>query len=103
MRFSFPAIRLGSPGYWGKIGLYVDAEFYEGGRAQFLDNIARETLEDSRARYMIKMASRIVLKDQISQQAKKNFGVLGELAVSIFGAATEMADTRAWTLLPSQY
>ena len=103
MRFSFPAIRLGSPGYWGKIGLYVDAEFYEGGRAQFLDNIARETLEDSRARYMIKMASRIVLKDQISQQAKKSFGVLGELAVSIFGAATEMADTRAWTLLPSQY
>ena len=103
LRFSFPVIRRRARSWYGRTGVRVDgrAGFHTGEMVQNMDAIASGTLEDSRARIMVKMASRLVLKDQLAQQAKQNLGGLGELAVGIYGAVTETADTRSWTLLPA--
>ena len=103
MRFSFPALKVPGSYSWGKNGFWLGSRFVAANQVQDMNYIARRTLEDSRSRYMLKMASRIVLKDQLNQQAKRNFGLIGGLAASIFGAVTETADTRAWTLLPAKF
>lgn len=103
IRFSFPVIRRRGYSYYGGTGVTVDGEYTRGEVAQNLNAIAAQTLEDSKGRYMAKMVSRVIVKDQISQQARGMFGGLGELFVSIYGAFTETADTRSWSLLPGAF
>ena len=103
IRFSFPVIRKKYISSYGVSGLTVNGSFHRGRLAQNMDAIASETLADSKGRYIAKMAARVVMKDQIAQQAKKSLGPLGELAAGIYGAVTETADTRSWTLLPAAF
>ena len=101
VRFSFPVIRK-KPLFFGKTSLKIsngDEAFAE--LAQNFDAIASQNLEDRRLRLMAKSAARLILKGQITQKAEKEFGPLGFIAASIYGAVTETADTRSWTLLPA--
>ncbi|MBF0440873.1 MAG: hypothetical protein HQK54_03115 [Oligoflexales bacterium] len=102
LRMSFPVIRKRYRSLYSKTGVQVEkGEFCSGDLVQNMDAIASATLEDKRVRITAKMLGRLVLKDQISQQAEKNFGIVGKLGASIYGAVTETADTRSWTLLPA--
>jgi hypothetical protein len=65
-----------------------------------MDKIAYETLENKRGRMIAKSMARLLVKGQINDQAKRNFGPLGGLLANVATAATETADTRSWTLLP---
>jgi hypothetical protein len=102
MRMSFPTIPVRNKGWLGRTGVeFKDHKFEKSEIFQNMDAIAHATLEDKRLRVTAKMAARLVLKDQIAQQARKSFGIVGELGASIYGAVTETADTRGWTLFPS--
>lgn len=68
---------------------------------QNYDQIAAATLEDRMTRVVLKAGARLLIKGQMNSQAKKNFGELGGLAMNVFTAATETADTRSWTTLPA--
>ncbi len=104
LRFSFPIIRPKSFYAFGKTGVQVEGLKFSGGElVQNMDQIAAKTLEDRRLRMILKAGARLVIKGQLSQEAGKRYGPLAELAVNIFGAVTETADTRSWTLLPSQF
>ena len=103
IRFSFPVIKRQFQSIYGRTGVTVNAAFASADLVQNLSQIARSTLEDARGRFTLKMGARVVLKDQIAQQAEKSFGIFGKLAAGIYGAVTETADTRSWTLLPSAY
>lgn len=70
---------------------------------QNMDAIAAKTLEDRRTRLMLKEGARLILKGQLTQKLEKNFGPVGYIAGSIYGAVTETADTRGWNLLPSRF
>lgn len=101
LRFSFPIVKRESvarrpTGFRLNEGSFESAEL-----AQNFNTIAYENLEDRRLRTIAKGLARVVVKDQLAQQAGKEFGPLGGLAVSIFGAITETADTRQWTTLPA--
>ncbi|MGE0172866.1 MAG: COG3014 family protein [Oligoflexales bacterium] len=103
VRFSFPVIRSKSKSYYGRTGIADGEKFHSGELVQFMDEIASGTLQDKRLRMMAKQGARLLLKGQITRQANENFGVLGWLAGNIYGAVTETADTRGWTLLPSAF
>lgn len=62
--------------------------------------LARKSLEHRRVKDFAKMTTRLIIKEQSRQAARKHLGELGGLAVMLAGAATERADTRSWTLLP---
>ncbi|MFY7927551.1 MAG: COG3014 family protein, partial [Oligoflexus sp.] len=101
VRFSFPVIRPRKFSF-ARTGVAVqDSSVEIGEMFQNLDRIAAETLEDRRLRMLAKSAARLILKGQLSQKAEKEFGPLGWLAANIYGAVTETADTRSWTLLPA--
>ena len=68
-----------------------------------MDLIARQCLEDRRARMLVKSAARLIAKGQLTEEAAQSFGVLGQLLGNIFSVVTETADTRSWTLLPESY
>ena len=70
---------------------------------QDMNGIARTSLSDKRARITVKSAARLLLKGQIAEQARQQLGPLGELAANVYSLATEVADTRGWTLLPEGY
>jgi hypothetical protein len=101
VRFSFPVIRRVKNSY-GRTGVQLNSDASEpSDLAQNFDMIARETLEDRRGRIIAKSLARLVLKSQMTQKAQKEFGAIGWLAGNIYGAVTETADTRSWTLLPA--
>lgn len=93
-----------SPSRFGRTGVRREGQPFVGSQlVQNMDKIAAETLDDRRLRLVVRQAARLVAKSQLSQQAEKQFGGLAGLAVSVVGAVTETADTRAWTLLPSAF
>lgn len=103
-RISWPVIRSRSRGLYGKSGVKLsDGKFMYGEMTQNLEAIAGATLEDRRTRMILKAGGRLILKKQMADQAERNFGPLGGLAANIYGAVTETADTRSWTLLPGSY
>lgn len=78
-----------------------------------LGAIAALSLEDHRGRIIVRAAARTGLKilaseagefigDQIADEENSWLGDLIGSAVSIFGAATEHADLRSWSLLPDR-
>jgi hypothetical protein len=104
IRFSFPVIRRGPVGYLGTSGVMVDGGALQGSdNVVDMDAIAHSNLEDRRGRIIAKSAARLLAKGQLTEQAYKNFGVVGGLAANIFSAVSETADTRSWTLLPRAY
>ncbi len=103
-RISWPTIKNRSRGLYGRSGVKLDdGKFTYGEMTQNLEAIASATLEDRRTRMMLKQGGRLILKKQMADQAERNFGPLGGLAANIYGAVTETADTRSWTLLPGSY
>jgi hypothetical protein len=100
LRFSFPVIAKSSPS-WGATGIRIDGGSFESAElAQNFNSIAYVNLEDRRLRMIVKSAARLIAKDQLAQQARKELGVAGLIAASVYGAVTETADTRQWTTLP---
>ncbi len=103
IRFSFPVIKPRRPSF-GRTGVSAEgigqttAEL-----SQNMDIIASHTLEDRRLRLVAKSAARLLLKGQMTRKAQEEFGILGWLAGNIYGAVTETADTRSWTLLPAAF
>ncbi len=103
VRFSFPAIRAFSYPY-GRTGVTVDGQASTYGElGQNLNLIASKTLDDRRTRTVLKSGARLLLKGQLTQKAQKEFGPLGGLVGNLYGAVTETADTRSWTLLPAAF
>ena len=106
IRFSFPVISGNNGyGYSGKTGfnvidekVAVDAQI-----VQDMTEIARVTLEERRARMVAKQSARLLLKGQVAEQARQNFGELAGLATNLLMGVTETADTRSWTLLPGAF
>ena len=104
VRFSFPVINANRRVSAERTGIRLDdSRFVRAELAQNLDLIAAKTLEDRKARIIVKAGARLILKSQLAQQAQKEFGLVGFIAGNIYGAVTETADTRSWTLLPSSF
>lgn len=101
-RFSFPYIFPLSHSADAHISVGIEGK--KSVRAELVQNydqIAAATLEDRMTRVVLKAGARLLIKGQMNSQAKKNFGELGGLAMNVFTAATETADTRSWTTLPA--
>lgn len=90
---------------FGKTGVVLikDSQYLPAEKVQDLSAIAAKTLEERGARIFLKNAARIAAKGQINKEASRQFGELGGLLVNVFNMATETADTRSWTALPSEY
>jgi len=76
-----------------------------------LNGIARSNLEDQAGRNIIRAAARFAIKagvaelgESVTEQLTDNENISSGvgLVLSIFGAATEQADLRAWLTLPAQ-
>jgi hypothetical protein len=106
VRLSFPSI---TPKYYGEGNLNGVQLAGEAGRfesaelVQNMDQIASKTLDDRRLRLVIKQGARLIAKGQLTEQAYQNLGPIGGIAANVYGAVTETADTRAWTLLPGAF
>ncbi|MBC7661396.1 MAG: hypothetical protein H7249_17005 [Chitinophagaceae bacterium] len=101
LRFSFPTIHKQGVAV-RQTGIRLNEGLFEPGTlAQNFNAIAFENLEDRRLRFIVKAIARLILKDQVTQKAEKQFGVLGLIAGTIYSAVTETADTRSWTTLPA--
>lgn len=105
IRFSFPVIKKGHRSFRGATGFEIVGRdgFVGADLVQDMDAIAYATLEDRRLRLIAKQTARLLAKGQLTEQAYKNFGVVGGLAANVFSAVTETADTRSWSLLPESY
>ena len=104
VRFSFPVIRQRGSGFWGTTGVDIPGVgLVRGDLSQNMDAIASKSLEDRRFRLIIKEGARLLVKGQITRKATEQFGILGWVAGNVYGAVTETADTRSWTLLPAAY
>lgn len=103
VRFSFPKLE---PKYMhvGMTGLQVEpGGFTAAENSAYMDQIARETLENRRMRMIAKSMARLLIKGQIADQAKQNFGPLGGILANVATVVTETADTRSWSLLPQGF
>lgn len=101
VRFSFPTIK--KEGLARRTtGFRLNEGVFEPGElAQNFNSIAFVNLEERRLRTIAKSMARLILKNQMTQQAEKELGAIGWLAGNIYGAVTETADTRQWTTLPA--
>lgn len=72
-------------------------------QASDIGYLAQQALERRRLKDFAKMTARLLIKEQARQAAKKHLGDVGSLAVMLTNLATERADTRSWTLLPSSF
>ncbi len=104
VRLSFPYIDKQSIDWINTMsGLTVDGRYYAASNALNLNALAYRCLEDRRGRLIAKGIARLLLKGQITDQARQHFGVLGWLAGTVYSAVSETADTRGWTLLPQAF
>lgn len=78
---------------------------------QDMNGIARENLEDQAGRNVLRAAARLAVKAGVAELGEnvtehltdnENVSTGVGLILSIFGAATEQADLRAWLTLPAQ-
>lgn len=84
----------------------------QGFLAEDLNSIARENLEDQAGRDIVRATARVIAKagvaeagEQIVEEFTGENSIESELTglvLSIFGAATEAADLRAWLTLPAE-
>lgn len=104
VRISFPRLQPKAM-YIGQTGMQVSGTvgFVPGENTEYMDDIASETLENRRTRLIAKSMARLLIKGQLNEQARQNFGPLGGLLANVVTAATETADTRSWTLLPQGF
>ncbi|MBQ47053.1 MAG: hypothetical protein CMP10_06170 [Zetaproteobacteria bacterium] len=103
IRYSWPVIFPQNESRFGTSAVKVgDNKWKFAELSQDMDSIAYQALEDKRLGSTVKTMARIALKDQITQKAKE-MGPFAEIAAGIYNAATETADTRSWTLLPSRF
>ncbi len=72
----------------------------EGERVENIGAIATENLADQMPAITARSVARVVAKQQISVQSRKNNNDALALVVDIIGFITEQADTRAWSTLP---
>lgn len=110
--------RLSLPGIPENRGRRLDVSLASGGvvsrgfLAEDLGGIARENLEDHAGRDIARSIARLALKagvaeagEQIVEELTHDGSTASQVAglvLSIFGAATENADLRAWLTLPDQ-
>ncbi len=102
VRFSWPVIRGGSS--VGENGVTVGTDrYFHAQNVADMNSIARATMEDKRGRMILKGGARLLIKGQITEQVRENFGPLAGLAANVYSAVSETADTRSWTLLPQGF
>lgn len=102
IRFSYPVISSQNPLY-GQTGIIINkTRFTKTKNASNLNAIASKTLEEKRLRMVAKGLVRLLIKSQISRSVEKEFGPLAGTFANIITAATEVADTRSWSLLPNK-
>ena len=103
VRFSSPIIKPNPLNNLGT-GVQIDGRsYYRAENTIYFDAVAKDSLENRRARTVAKQMARLALKGQMNYQAQKSFGPLGGLAVNVLNNATETADTRAWSTLPQAF
>jgi hypothetical protein len=68
--------------------------------AQDVGALAKQALSDRKPKYIAKIIARNLAKAVIAEETRKRAGPIAGLAVSLIGAAVEVADTRAWNTLP---
>jgi hypothetical protein len=103
VRFSSPIIKPNPLDTRGTGVLIEGSNFYGAENTIYFDAVAKDSLENRRARMVAKQMARLVLKGQINYQTQKNFGPLAGLAVNVLNNATETADTRSWSTLPQAF
>ena len=104
VRFSFPTIWPRPLSYSTSSGVIIDDQpINVADNTANMDAIAHQCLEDRRGRLLAKGAARLLIKGQLTEQAREKFGDLGGLIANAYSAITETADTRSWTLFPQAY
>jgi hypothetical protein len=102
VRVSYPSYERKS---YSQTGAMVVVEGNREGRTSVIEDIgllAEKSLESRRTRDIVKMAARVIAKDQAARATGRALGPIAGLAASIVGAVTETADTRGWTSLPGE-
>jgi hypothetical protein len=103
VRLSFPAIRHQRERLYGATGIELaEGKFISASIGSDLDAIGAQSLEDRKARIIAKGLTRAMIKGQVVEQTRQNFGEGAGLLMNIITAATETADTRSWSLLPKR-
>ena len=101
IRISFPAF---TNEYYASRAATVFVNGLDSGRtmiAQDIGAVARQALADRKPKYIAKIIARNTAKAVLAHETEKRLGPLAGIAVSLAGAATEVADTRAWNTLPA--
>ena len=89
----------------------ADGQVYQMQKMADVAAAAKADLDERLPGMWFRMAARAVIKQIAAEQARKavsgatendGWGQLAGLAVTIFGAATEQADTRQWFTLPAE-
>ena len=101
VRFSFPVIYPKSSYRFARTGVKVKGKLSLAETAQNYDYIAEKTLEDRRLRMVLKAGARLLIKGQMVQHTREQYGELAGLLANAVAVATETADTRSWLTLPS--
>lgn len=103
VRMSFPAIRYERQRLYGATGIELgDGKFIAAATGSDFDAIAAQSLEDHKSRIVAKGLTRALIKGQVVEQTRQNFGEGAGLLMNVITAATETADTRGWSLLPAR-
>lgn len=103
MRF----IRVAFPKYMSRVPLFQSAvgsidslnKTYEFNMGENIDAIAYRSLQDRMLKELGEALLRLAIKQVAAEQARKENEGLG-MALSVFNAITEQADTRNWQFLP---
>ena len=104
VRISFPVIVVG-PRNFGRTGVTIGSptkRFINAQQMVNLDQIAKISLEDRRARLTTKQVTRLIGKSIVGAEVHHHLGTVAGLAFNLVTAATETADTRGWGLLPAR-
>ena len=101
VRFSFPVIYPKRSYRFARTGVKVKSKLALAEIAQNYDYIAEKTLEDKRGRMLLKAGARLLLKGQMVQKTREQYGEFAGLVANVVAVATETADTRSWLTLPS--
>lgn len=102
IRLSFPMIQF-QKRYFGNSGVSVGSEWQPAKVASDMDAIGSQCLNDQKGRLIAKAVARGAIKSNLVEGTRRQYGEGAALLANIITAATETADTRSWSLLPSQF
>jgi uncharacterized protein len=103
--FALPVYQQGAHGVnqsYQPLQLHYEQQSFQSDELVVLQSLASKQLKEELLTIVARQAFRVVAKEKLRKKMSREGGEIGNVLASLYGMASEKADTRSWLTLPNR-